>query len=37
VAKIAKTATITIAALVTTLAVARMPWATASSVRMPAS
>src|SRR5207244_3720162 len=37
VAKIEKTATITIAALVTTLAVDLMPWATASSVFMPRS
>ena len=37
VAKIANTATMTRAALVTTLAVARMPWATASSVLIPDS
>jgi hypothetical protein len=37
VAKIANTATITIAALVTVPAVALMPWATASSVFMPRS
>ena len=37
VAKIPKTATITIAALVTTEAVLAMPWATACSVLMPRS
>ena len=37
VAKMAKTATMTIAALVTTLAVPLIPWATASLVLMPPS
>src|SRR5262245_12154254 len=37
VAKIAKTATMTTAALVTTLAVERIPWETACSVVMPLS
>jgi hypothetical protein len=37
IAKIPKTATITIAALETVLAVDLMPWATASSVVMPRS